>query len=168
MIATFLKKRLLPKKSLGRTSFCLTARRDSPRRAALIPRHKINGRLCEPPIKWLQKNRKVWFWCLYTTLLELTLSKISEKSNRSAPPPCRQAALPHRKIAFPLRKKSARAKSKNDKAIFLLGSVLTNKAAGLRLRLAGKNFPSQTPPIFAYEPNKRSKNALWLFGAAGL
>ena len=77
-------------------------------------------------------------------------------------------SVPRRKIAFPLRKKSARAKSKNDKAIFLLGSVLTNKAAGLRLRLAGKNFPSQTPPIFAYEPNKRSKNALWLFGAAGL
>jgi len=46
----------------------------------------------------------------------------------------------------------ARAKTKNVKAIFLLGFALTRGAAGLRLRLAGKNFPPQTPPIFARSP----------------
>ncbi|OGZ39417.1 MAG: hypothetical protein A3B04_03655 [Candidatus Portnoybacteria bacterium RIFCSPLOWO2_02_FULL_39_11] len=51
VIATFLRKRLPPKKSLGRTSFCPTARRALLRRAARIHRDKINGQLCEPPTK---------------------------------------------------------------------------------------------------------------------
>jgi len=49
----------------------------------LIQNRKINGRLCEPPTKWRPKNRKVWFWCGYTTLLELTLSEIPEKNPAS-------------------------------------------------------------------------------------
>jgi hypothetical protein len=35
-------------------------------------------------------------------------------------------------------------------------------AAGLRLRLAGKNFPPQTPPIFARSPIKTEFNNFYL------
>jgi hypothetical protein len=63
--------------------------------------------------------------------LELTLAEKTENFNRAAPPPCRQAALPRRKIVLSLKRKTARAKTKSVKAIFLLDLVLANKAAGL-------------------------------------
>jgi len=125
---------------------------------------------CEPFLSGTDSGRPTKLHLVRLFYQARTYFSKNAWKNPFAPPRRRaaHAALPRRKIAFPLRKKSARAKSKNDKAIFLLGSILTNKATGLRLRLAGKNFPPQTPPIFAYEPNKRSKNALWFFGAAGL
>jgi len=55
-------------------------------RAALCAAsHKINGRRTAPPKKWLSKNRKVWFWCIYTIPLEPILSEIPEKSNARRP-----------------------------------------------------------------------------------
>ncbi len=61
-------------------------------RAALWPAsHKINGRRCAPPAKWLPKNRKVWFWCIYMTSLELILSKIPEKIQLLRPAAARYA-----------------------------------------------------------------------------
>ena len=55
-------------------------------RAALCAAsHKINGRRKAPPMKWLPKNRNVWFWCIYTTPLKLILSEIPEKSNARRP-----------------------------------------------------------------------------------
>ena len=68
-----------------RTSFCTTARRPSGRRAALILRRKINGRLCEPPTNWLQKSRSVLWWCGFTTTLETILAKIPEKIHSPRP-----------------------------------------------------------------------------------
>ena len=48
-------------------------------RAALCTAsHKINGRRSAPPVKWLPKNREVWFWCIYTIPLKLILSKIPD------------------------------------------------------------------------------------------
>ena len=89
--------------------------------------------------------------CIYTTTLEPILAKISEKIQLA--PPRRRATKRHclaEKLPFSLRiKKSARAESKNVKAIFLLGSALNRADGGTSLRLAGKNFPPQTPPIFA-------------------
>jgi len=69
---------------------------------------------------------------------------------------------------FLLREKIGARKIKKCKGNFSARLRAGARAAGFRLRLAGKNFPPPTPPIFAYEPNKRSKNALWFFGAAGL
>jgi hypothetical protein len=69
------------------------------------------------------------------------------RHERSAPPPCRQAALPRRKIIFPLREKNRRAqKQKNDKAISLLGSAL-NRAGrrGFASARGQKSFPSNSP-----------------------
>jgi len=85
------------------------------------------------------KNQEVRFWCIYTTKLELALSKIPKKIQTTRP--ATHTALPRRKIALPLREKSARAKQKNDKAIFLFGSVLTNRATGLRFGSRAKSFP---------------------------
>ncbi|HCB35660.1 MAG TPA: hypothetical protein DEP25_03400 [Candidatus Taylorbacteria bacterium] len=48
-----------------------------------------------------KKQHSLFFLlCIYTTTLEPILARISEMNERSAPPPCRQAALPRRKIAF--------------------------------------------------------------------
>jgi hypothetical protein len=102
-----------------------------------------------------RKNSFKFDYCVFIQLRSNSLyQKSLKKSNRSAPPLCRQAALPRRKIAFPLRK-NARAKTKNVKAIFLFGSVLTNKAAGFRLRLAGKNFPPQLPQFLPARQNSK-------------
>ena len=63
-------------------------------------------------------------------------------------PPRRRAAhaaLPRRKIAFPLRENGAR-KNKNDKAIFLLGSVLNERGGGASLvARAARHSPSNSP-----------------------
>ena len=42
------------------------------------PLDKINGRRNAPPIKWFPKNRKVWFWWLFTTPVGLTLAESSD------------------------------------------------------------------------------------------
>jgi hypothetical protein len=63
-----------------------------------------------------------------------------------------KAALPRRKITFSFKtKKSARAKSKNVKAIFMLGSALTRGAAGLRFGSRAKFSPSRSF-LFARSP----------------
>jgi len=54
-------------------------------RAALCAAsRKINGRRSAPPTKWLSKNRKVRFWCIYTIPLEPILSKIRRNFLASA------------------------------------------------------------------------------------
>ena len=67
------------------------------------------------------------------TSLELTLSKILEKIQSLRPaavPPSGTAS--QKNCLFLLDKKSARVKTKNVRAIFLLGSVLNEQVAGLR------------------------------------
>jgi hypothetical protein len=60
---------------------------------------------------------------------ERTVKPVNLLRPAAVPP---KAALPRRKITFSFKtKKSARAKSKNVKAIFMLGSALTRGAAGL-------------------------------------
>ena len=56
-------KKMLPKKSLARTSSWPTARRDSPRRAERIFRGKMFGRRFAPPTKKSVNFLKVRFWC---------------------------------------------------------------------------------------------------------
>ena len=70
------------------TSFCKTARRARARRAKLIPLPKRNGRPFRPPANSSGKKKKVLSWSIFTTTLELILSKIAEKNNR---PPRRSA-----------------------------------------------------------------------------
>jgi hypothetical protein len=42
-----------------------------------LAKHRLfRGRRIAPPTKWLFQSLKVRFWCGYTTLLELILSKI--------------------------------------------------------------------------------------------
>jgi hypothetical protein len=74
--------------------------------------------------------------------------KSLKKSNRSAPPQCRNAALPRRKIAFSFRRENRRAQNQKMLRQFSAWLRADARAAELRLRLAGKNFPPQTPPIF--------------------
>src|SRR3989344_2666762 len=78
----------------------------------------------------------------------LLYQKFLKKSNRSAPPPCRPAAPPPRKITFYFFFFSPPVFSLKEKGNFLLGSVLTNRTAGLRGRLAGKKFPPSCPLHF--------------------
>jgi len=52
------------------------------------------------------------------------------------------------KLPFPLRENPARAKSKNVKAIFLLGSALTCWVTGLRFGWRAKSFPLLPPSTF--------------------
>jgi|GEM_PF-3214930 len=61
-----------------RTSFWPTARRAGARRATLNPSQKFNGRLCEPPTKWRQKNQIVLSRHKFTTKLEPIFSRISD------------------------------------------------------------------------------------------
>ena len=68
-------------KSQRRTSFCKTARRATARRAKLIPLSKRNGRPFRPPANSSGKKKKVLLRSIFTTTLELTLSKIREKNN---------------------------------------------------------------------------------------
>jgi hypothetical protein len=47
-----------------------------------LARRKISGRRCAPPTNSSVKNRKVKFWCIYTTTLELILAKMSDFDER--------------------------------------------------------------------------------------
>jgi len=69
-------------KSQTTTSFCKTARRAKARRAKLIPLSKRNGRRFAPPANSSGKKKKVLLWSIFTTTLELILSKIRDKNNR--------------------------------------------------------------------------------------
>jgi hypothetical protein len=72
-------------KSQTTTSFYKIARRATARRAKLIPPSKRNGRRFAPPANSSVKKKKVLSWSIFTTTLELTLSKIREKNNCPAP-----------------------------------------------------------------------------------
>ena len=84
-------------------------------------RHKFSNGACPRPSALAPLD----FYCIYTTPLEPLYQKSLKKSNRSAPPPCRQAcpvvnakrsttgaALPRRKIAFSFKENLACAKQK--------------------------------------------------------
>ena len=55
------------------------------RAAPCAASHKMNGRRSAPPTKWLVKKRKVKLWSIFTTSLELILSKIPEKVHSLRP-----------------------------------------------------------------------------------
>ena len=78
-----------------RTSFCKTARRARARRAERKSRSKITGRHFVSPAKWLPKSQKVLSWSIFTTTLELILSKIPNK-NQCPPPKGRRAGKTRR------------------------------------------------------------------------
>src|SRR3989338_7128919 len=72
-IATFLRKRSLPKKSLARTSSSKTNQCAQARRIFRIPpqnKHKQRGGRLAPPPPLFVQNRLVRYWCLYYTKLE--------------------------------------------------------------------------------------------------
>jgi hypothetical protein len=87
---------------------------------------------------------------------ERTVKPVNLLRPAAVPP---KAALPRRKITFSFKtKKSARAKSKNVKAIFMLGSALTRGAAGLRFGSRAKFSPSRSL-LFARSPKWGVYNA---------
>ena len=61
------------------TSFCKTASPALAGRAELIFLSKRNGRRFAPPANSSGKKKKVLFWSIFTTTLELILSKIPEQ-----------------------------------------------------------------------------------------
>src|SRR3989338_6070199 len=96
----------------------------------------------------LLQNHLVRLWCVYTTPLELTLPKISEKIQSLRPAAVPPSGTASQKIAFTFFILRASIFLLKEKGNFLLGSVLTNRTAGLRGRLACKKFPPSCPLHF--------------------
>jgi hypothetical protein len=100
----------------------------------------FRGRLCEPPTKWHPKRQLVRFWCIYTTKLELTLAKISEKIHSLRPaavPPSGTASQKNFLYNSDLRAPPKNS-SKKEKEVFLLGSAL--RAGGGKFARTAQHF----------------------------
>src|SRR3989344_1300660 len=133
---TFLRKRLLPKKSLARTSSWRAERRASARRKALNSPHKISGRRFAPPTKKSVNFLKVRYVCVFTVWLELILSKITERNQTKEASPATARSARHTTEKYSLLFSFCARRisfSPNEKSIFLwcLAFQVFRQVAGL-------------------------------------
>jgi hypothetical protein len=91
-------------------------------------------------------------WSIFTSPLEPILARISDSDERLHAAAKRRLRLKRNFLYNSFLRASPKNSSKRKRQNFLLGSALTRGRRGFADDSRVKNFPPQTPPIFARSP----------------